>query len=329
MYATDPDIVTPYAVAYSLGAQWQFMPNTLLEVAYVGNRGKDLLQFEEMNQPIFVAGQTTAANKDLFRPYKGFSSVLRSTNWGKSTYNGLETSVQRRFNSGLGFQVAYTLSHAMDYSSGFHSGATSTLYLLKPQDTNNLAPEWADADFDARHRLVASEIWELPFGAERRWLRSGALSHVVGGWSLSGIYTFQSGFPYNVFDGNDPCLRAGGYTPTCRPNLVGDPNLPSGSRDQTHWFNTAAFQKTAPGEFGTTPRNAIRGPGLRNVDLSISKRVALHKAMNVELRIDAFNAFNNVNFGVPQLNFASSAFGRISSTATDAREFQFGVKINF
>ena len=65
------------------------------------------------------------------------------------------------------------------------------------------------------------------------------------------------------------------------------------------------------------------------MDLSISKRVALHKAMNVELRIDAFNAFNNVNFGVPQLNFASSAFGRISSTATDAREFQFGVKINF
>jgi outer membrane receptor protein involved in Fe transport len=332
LYATDPNIVTPYAIAYSLGVQWQFMPNTLLEVAYVGNRGKDLLQFEEMNQPIFVAGQTTAANKDLFRPYKGFSSVLRSTNWGKSTYNGIETSVQRRFSGGLGFQVAYTRSHAMDYSSGFHSGATSTLYLLKPQDTNNLAPEWADADFDARHRLVASEIWELPFGPTRRWLRDGVLSQVAGGWSLSGIYTFQSGFPYNVFDGNDPCLRAGGYTATCRPNLVGDPALPSSERSATRWFNAAAFQKTAPGEFGTTPRNAIRGPSLRNVDLSISKRLtidAVRKGMNVELRIDAFNAFNNVNFGVPQLNIASSAFGRIGSTATDAREFQFGVKLNF
>ena len=332
LYATDPNIVTPYAIAYSLGVQWQFMPNTLLEVAYVGNRGRDLLQFEEMNQPIFVAGQTTAANKDLFRPYTGFSSVLRSTNWGKSTYNGIETSVQRRFSSGLGFQVAYTRSHSMDYSSGFHSGATSTLYLLKPQDTNNLAPEWADADFDARHRLVASEIWELPFGQNRRWLRDGVLSQVAGGWSLSGIYTFQSGFPYNVFDGNDPCLRAGGYTATCRPNLMGDPNLPSSDRGATRWFNTAAFQKTAPGEFGTTPRNAIRGPSLRNVDLSISKRVsidAVRRGMNVELRFDAFNAFNTVNFGVPTLNFASSAFGRIGSTATDAREFQFGVKVNF
>ncbi len=331
LYATDPNIVTPYAIGWSFGTQWQFMRDTLLEVAYVGNRGKKLLQFEEMNQPIFVPGQTTAANKDLFRPYRGFSSVLRSTNWGKSEYNGLETSVQRRFSNGLGFQVAYTLAHAKDYSSGFHSGATSTVYLLKPQDSDNLEPEWADADFDARHRLVASHVWELPFGPDRPWLTSGALSHVIGGWSLAGIYTFQSGFPYNVFDGSDPCLRAGGYTASCRPNLVGDPTLEGSDRTATQWFNTAAFQKTAPGEFGSTPRNAIRGPGLKNVDLSLSKRVvldAMKRGMNLEIRIDAFNAFNNVNFGVPNLNVASAAFGRIGS-ALDAREFQFGLKLNF
>ena len=331
LYATNPDIVTPYAVAWSIGTQWQFMPNTLLEVAYVGNRGRRLLQFEEMNQPFFVTGQTTAANKDLFRPYRGFSSVLRSTNWGKSEYNGLETSVQRRFSNGLGFQVAYTLSHAKDYSSGFHSGATSTLYLLKPQDSNNLAPEWADADFDARHRLVASEVWELPFGPERRWLNTGVLAHVIGGWSLAGIYTVQTGFPYNVFDGSDPCLRAGGYTASCRPNLVGDPDLASSDQSAARWFDTTAFRKTAPGEFGSTPRNAIRGPGLKNVDLSLSKRVtldAMRRGMNLEIRIDAFNAFNNVNLGVPNLNFASAAFGRIG-TALDAREFQFGFKLNF
>jgi hypothetical protein len=331
LYATDPDIVTPYAIAWSIGTQWQFMRDTLLEVAYVGNRGKKLLQFEEMNQPIFVPGQTTAANKDLFRPYTGFSSVLRSANWGKSEYSGIETSVQRRFNGGLGFQVAYTLAHAKDYSSGFHSGATSTTYLLKPQDSDNLAPEWADADFDARHRLVASQVWELPFGEGRQWLKSGALSHVIGGWSLAGIYTFQTGFPYNVFDGSDPCLRAGGYTATCRPNLVGDPTLSSSDRSAARWFNTAAFQRTAPGEFGSTPRNAIRGPGLTNVDLSLSKRVVLDRVkrgMSVDIRIDAFNAFNNVNFNPPNLNFASAAFGRIGS-ALDAREFQFGIKIGF
>jgi len=97
------------------------------------------------------------------------------------------------------------------------------------------------------------------------------------------------------------------------------------------WFDTTAFRKTAPGEFGSTPRNAIRGPGLKNVDLSLSKRVtldAMRRGMNLEIRIDAFNAFNNVNLGVPNLNFASAAFGRIG-TALDAREFQFGFKLNF
>ena len=113
--------------------QWQFARSMVAEVAYVQNDGKDLLQFEEMNQPFYVAGQTTALNKDLFRPYRGFSSVLRSTNWGHSDYKGLETSVQRRFANGLAFGVSYTLATSHDLSSGFHSGATSTTYLLKPQ----------------------------------------------------------------------------------------------------------------------------------------------------------------------------------------------------
>jgi outer membrane receptor protein involved in Fe transport len=330
LYSTDPDIVTPYTVAYSLGAQWQFASNMVLETAYIQNDGYDLLQFEEMNQPIYVSGQTTAANKDMFRPYRGFSSVLRSTNWGRSDYKGLETSVQRRFSNGLGLGVAYTLASSHDLSSGFHSGATSTTYLLKPQDSDHPELEYAPSDFDARHRFTASEIWELPFGPGRRWLTEGVWGHIVGGWTLASLWTFQSGFPYNVFDGADPCLRAGGYTPTCRPNLVGDPD--EGAKTAAQWFNTAAYQRTAIGQFGSAPRNSFRGPGLVNTDMSLIKRVYLdgvRNGMNIEVRIEAFNAFNQVNLGVPNLNIASGAFGRIGSTATDAREFQFGVKVTF
>lgn len=330
LYSTDPDIVTPYTVAYSLGAQWQFAGSMVLEVAYVQNDGYDLLQFEEMNQPIYVAGQTTAASKDLFRPYRGFSSVLRSTNWGRSDYRGLETSIQRRFTKGLGLGAAYTLASSHDLSSGFHSGATSTTYLLKPQDSNHPEAEYAPSDFDARHRFTASQIWELPFGANRRWLKDGALSQVLGGWSLTSLWTFQSGFPYNVFDGADPCLRAGGYTASCRPDLVGDPD--DGPKTAAQWFNTAAYRRTAAGQFGSAPRNSFRGPGLANTDIALIKRVFLdgvRSGMNVEVRVEAFNAFNRVNLGVPNLNIASGAFGRIGSTATDAREFQFGVKVTF
>lgn len=330
LYSTDPDIVVPYTIAYSLGTQWQFTSNMVLEVAYVQNDGKDLLQFEEMNQPIYVPGQTTAANKDQFRPYRGFSSVLRSTNWGHSDYRGLETSIQRRFSNGIGFGAAYTLSNSHDLSSGFHSGATSTTYLLKPQDSDNPEAEYAPSDFDARHRFTASQIWELPFGVNRRWLNSGVMAQVIGGWTVTSLWTLQSGFPYNVFDGADPCLRAGGYTASCRPNLVGDPD--SGPKTAAQWFNAAAYQRTGPGEFGSAPRNSFRGPGLVNTDLALIKRVYMNgvrQGMNVEVRLEAFNAFNRVNLGVPNLNIASAAFGRIGSTATDAREFQFGVKLTF
>lgn len=332
LYTTDPNIVQPYAVVFSVGFQWQFINSTMFEMAYVGNRGYDLLQFREMNQPIYVAGQTTAATKDRFRPYPGFSSVLRSTNWGKSEYNGVETTLQRRFANGLGYQVAYTLSASKDYSSHFHSGATSRVYVMTPQDDGNIPAEWAHSDHDARHRLVISNVYELPFGPGRRWLSKGVLGNILGNWTLASIWTWQSGFPYNVYDGSDRCLTAGNYTPTCRPNLVGDPILSSDGRSAARWFNTSAFERTALGQFGSAPRNSIRGPGLVNTDLSIIKRLRLDGArqgLNVEFRAEAFNLFNRVNLGAPVNDMSSSAFGRIGSTATPAREFQFGVKINF
>ena len=332
LYTTDPDIVQPYTVVYSVGFQWQFMDSTSLEMAYVGNRGYDLLQFREMNQPIYVAGQTTSATKDQFRPYPGFSSVLRSTNWGKSEYNGFETTVQRRFSNDLAFQVAYTLSRSQDYSSHFHSGATSRVYVMTPQDDSNIPAEWADSDHDARHRFVVSEVYELPLGPGKRWLSEGVLGNILGNWTLASIWTWQSGFPYNVFDGSDRCLTAGSYTPTCRPNLIGDPTLSSSERSPTQWFDTAAFARADVGQFGNAPRNSIRGPDLVNTDLSIIKRLqldGLKQGFNLEFRAEVFNLFDRVNFAAPVNDMSSGAFGRIGSTSTPAREWQFGIKVNF
>ena len=327
LYVTDPNIVTPYSAVYNVNTQWEFARNTILEVAYVGNHGYNLLQFRELNQPIYVAGQTTAANKDLFRPYPGFTSILRSSNWGTSNYNGIETSVTRRFSDGLQFQTSYVLSRSQDTSSRFHSGATNRTYIMMPQDTNDVDAEYADSDFDARHRVVLSEIYELPFGRSKKWLQSGPVSAVLGDWSVASIWTLQSGFPYTIYDGSDPCLRAGNWTPSCRPNLVGDPN--AGAKTAAQWFNTAAFQKTPPGQSGSAPRNSVRGPGMINTDLSFIKRVPFGDGRAIEIRVEGFNIFNRVNLGVPVTDFSSSSFGRIQATATGAREFQFGVKARF
>ncbi len=327
LYVTDPNIVTPYTVVYNIDTQWEFMPSTILEVAYVGNRGYDLLQFRELNQPIYVAGQTTQANKDLFRPFPGFTSVLRSSNWGTSNYNGLETSVTRRFHKGLQFQASYVLSRSMDTSSRFHSGATNRTYIMMPQDTNDVNAEYAPSEFDARHRVVLSEIYELPFGQGKKWLQSGPVSAVIGNWAVASIWTFQSGFPYTIYDGSDPCLRAGNWTPSCRPNLVGDPN--AGPETAAQWFNVAAFQRARIGQSGSAPRNSVRGPGMINTDLSFIKRIPLGNTRALEIRVEGFNIFNRVNLGVPVTDLSSGSFGRIQSTATGAREFQFGLKFRF
>ena len=207
------------------------------------NNGYDLLQFEEMNQPIYVAGQTTTANKDCSGPIQ-VSLRAALDQLGASEYKRLETSLQRRFANGLGFQARVHAVGSKD-SRRISTPARRAHVLLAPQD---------DADIPAPNGRTRTSTpgtaWSSPrstsFRSARasRWLTTGAMSHIFGGWMVASIWTWQSGFPYNVFDGSDICLTAGSYTPTCRPNLIGDPILPADERTPTRWFNAAAFQRT-------------------------------------------------------------------------------------
>jgi hypothetical protein len=321
LYVTDPDIITPYTVSWTVGVQWEIARNTVLESAYVGNIGRELLQFREMNQPYNELSGINQTNKDSFRRHPGFTSVLRTTNWGESNYKGWETSLFRRFRDGLGFGVAYTLSRSEDLSSHFHSGATNRTWVMTPQDDDDHEAERSDSFFDARQRLVLSEIWTLPYSP------GGALGAVLGDWSINSVWTVQSGRPYSPYDSGDPCLTAGNWTPVCRPNLVGDPN--AGPKTSDEWFNTGAFERTGQGEFGSAPRNALLGPSLKNVDVSFDKFFPFGDRANIQLRFEVYNLLNTANLGIPTVDIASSAFGRIGRTATPAREFQFGIKVAF
>jgi hypothetical protein len=199
--------------------------------------------------------------------------------------------------------------------------------MIAPQDAHNKDADYGPSEFDARHRVVLSEVYELPFGRGKKWLESAPVTAVLGNWSLASIWTFQSGFPYTIYDGRDPCLRAGNWTPSCRPNTVGDPN--AGPQTAAEWFDTAAFQAAPAGQSGNSPRNSVRGPGMINTDLSFIKRVPFGDSKALELRIECFNIFNRVNLGVPVTDLSSGSFGRIQSTATNARELQLGVKFRF
>jgi hypothetical protein len=161
------------------------------------------------------------------------------------------------------------------------------------------------------------------------------LRHVLGGWRLAGIASKTSGLPITITSGADIALLGPSRGLAAqRPNLVGNPELPGGrSRDEQiqAYFNTAAFERPALGQFGNAPRNLLTGPGSFSTDLSVTKRFEPWSGApgrRVEFRLEVFNVFNTVNLGQPTDVLASAAFGRIL-TAGDARIVQLGLRFEF
>ena len=339
---TDPHIRTPYMQHFNLNVQYEFRPDFLLEVGYVGTLGRKLLQFRELNQPLFIPGNdpsgnplSTLANKEARRPFANFSTIAQSTTYGTSNYNSLQASVQKRFSRGYTFLAGYTFSKSIDQLSQFHSGSGSPIDPAIAQDADRFDAERALSAFDMRHRFTLSGVFELPLGRGKSFLnRGGVLTQIVGGWSVSPILVLASGIPLTVRDFTDPCLVAGPFITSCRPNLVGNPILPAARRSPEQWLNRSAFARQPQGTFGSAGRNIVFADGTRNLDVAVIKRAYFGQgetARIVELRAEFFNLPNHPQFGAPDLDFSSPTFGRIFSTAqgTTERQIQFGLKFIF
>jgi hypothetical protein len=185
-----------------------------------------------------------------------------------------------------------------------------------------------------RHRLTFSGVWELPFGAKSKWLKSGAGSHLLSDWQISSIVALQSGQPMTAI--LSTALSGTQSNGTDRPDLISNPNLKGSQRDPNRWFNTNAFVTppiftdsqgtySIPGNEG---RNVITGPGLASWDSTVERRFRLREAVNLVLRTDFFNLTNHPNFDRPGLIHATSNFGRISS-AENSRQIQFSLRLNW
>ncbi len=325
------DIKTAYLQQWNLNLQYQITNGVILTAGYAGSAGRRLWSFQEFNQPIFIPGQSNQLNADARRPFKGQTSLLRIDDYGNSSYNAFQFSIEARAVHGLTLNTAYTYSKTIDLISQFNAASANAFLSQTTQDDRCRVCDRGVSNFDRPHRLVLSYIYDLPFGRGRHFLTDsqGIMNAVLGGWQLQGITTFQSGAPFTVRDFSDQCLLPGLAGTTCRPNLVGDPNLPSGQRSAQRWFNTQAFQLVQLGSPGTAGRNILRAEGTRNFDLALSKffsLAALREGARLEFRSEFFNAFNRTQFGFP-LNDASAAnLGQISNTANDARQIQFALK---
>ena len=333
--AQDPNQRTPYIQQYNLGAQYELRPDLVLDVAYVGNKGTKLNGFRNLNQRAVITNPDGSQSAGA-RPYPAFGDIQWMENRVNSNYNSLQLRLEKRFSQGLSGMVSYTLGEALtdapDHISTSGGGAgVDTGVFREPQDGNNLRAERGPAEFDVRHRFVASYIYELPFGRGRRfgngWNR--ALDLAFGGWQVTGIHVLQSGLALTATLGGATVLNLGGER-RARPNLVGNPELPESERTLNRWFNTDAFAafSPAPQAFGNAGVGIMRGPGLANFDFTLAKNFNLNGHRYVQFRTELFNAFNHPNFGPPNIARESSGFGQIL-TAAPGRIIQFGLKFYF
>lgn len=303
---------SPYVQQWNFSIQREIGRGRTFELTYAGSKGTKLLAARDVNQPF---PSTQPYNP---RPNPAFNDVNLQESRGNSNYNGFQTRLQQTWQRGLSILASYTWSKSIDDASGFFSSAGDANY---PQDSRNAALERGLSNFDVRHRLSLSYIYDLPIGKGR----------LRGGWRTSGIWTFQSGQPLSVYllsgmDNSNTGMSSLGFGTNDRPNVLRVTSLSNPGPDG--WFNTAAFALPAFGSFGNAGRNIVTGPGLATVNVALLKDTGLAEGKTLQFRAEVFNALNRTNFNLPDNFLGSPTFGKIQS-AGDPRRIQFGVKFLF
>jgi outer membrane receptor protein involved in Fe transport len=293
------------------GVERQIGREFVVSADFVGNIGRNLAVLRNLNQPLNGNGP---------RPYPSFAHIQWRDPVGESRYYGVDFSAEKRFGQGLSYRVAYTLAESRDQAPE-HLASSSG----RPQNTNDIEAWEGPSDFDIRHRFVGNFVAELPFGPGKPFVQEGLAGAVLGGWTVSGIYTARSGRPFTVTQ------AAALEGATWLPNLVGDPE---GQESVDSWFNLAAFERSPNGTFGNAGRNILPGPGFVTFDMSLQRRIAVTGRVAATLRWDVFNLFDRANFGNPNSEIPvtitpTSTVNTITTLAGDPRIMQLSIRVQF
>ena len=307
----NPNLPTSYMNQWSFSAQREVWKNAAVDVQYLGSHTLHLDRNYYNNTPLPGPGAVNPR-----RPNPLFTVIRTIQNDMVSNYEGLSVVLRQRFSGGLQFLASYTWAHALDVTSDSNNGG-------QPMDPYNWRRDYGNSNWDVRHRFVGSFNYDLPFFKGSK----GLLKYTLGGWQTNGIVTLQGGFPFNVSIGTDVANTA--TNGTQRPNVVGTPSENCGSGHLTNCISAAAFALPAPYTYGNAGRNILRGPGLYNIDYSLFKVFPLGERFRLQFRSEFFNLFNTPHFSNPNTTFNTAAFGTVTSTASDNREIQFALKLNF
>jgi Carboxypeptidase regulatory-like domain len=312
----DPQQVAPTSYQVNVDLQHELSRGTVIEVGYIGNISRHLTANDfSLNQvPTALMGP---GDTQALRPFPQFSNVtLINPSVGKSSYHGAFVRLEKRFSDGFSLLAHYTKSRFMDDVESANEYGVTGSYM----DQYHRQLDWARSATDVPDHFVLTAMYEVPaFGR-------GAVGALLGGWRFSALETLQSGPPFTVITAANTtnAFPSGAL----RPDLVGNPELPSSERTLHHWFNTAAFVNPANFAFGNSPRSVLRGPGLATLDATVEKTIALGARMKFDVRAEAYNLLNRANFNIPGFTLGAADFGVISS-ARPARTIQLGARLSF
>jgi hypothetical protein len=299
----DPHFRDASVQQWNLGVEKSFAQNMVFELGYIGSKGTDLTRTADINQAFLTPANLPVQSR---RPLPQYGSVTVLQGSANSIYHGMVARAERRFSGGVTFLSSYTFAHAIDDNDESNSA----------QDSRNLRANRGNSNFDIRHRMVFSYVWDIPFMKENRF---------IGGWEFSGIQTFQTGRPLTATLAGQ---RSNTGSTLDHPDATGIDPIFHSSTSKTIYLNPAAFSLQAPGTFGNSGRNTFYGPGQNNLDLTLSKNFKLENAA-FQFRAEFFNAFNRPFLDNPNTQRDSQAFGTITQTLRDNRQIQFGLKISY
>ncbi|BCS32777.2 hypothetical protein TBR22_A19990 [Luteitalea sp. TBR-22] len=319
--ATAQDLVFKHPTSYiwSAGVQREIPFGFILDVTYVGRRGLYLQRERNINQlPLGTLYQNPGVNIAALRPYKGYGVIRLSENAGRSIYNSLQISADRRYTNGLKVGFAYTLSKSED------NGSDKRNVLWNTYDDTIF---WGPSSFDRRQILNFYYIYDLPIFRDQTTL----MGNLLGGWQISGATFMRSGTPFTVGQSAQDIAGVGdaGFGQPWSQTGPSSTNFQLYTGPGTEALDTSVFVRPANGTFGNSPRNAYYNPGEMQWDIALFKNFNMGGNRKLQLRAECFNFLNHPNLGGIDANPLSGTFGRITSKDGNRRDVQLGVRVLF
>lgn len=313
--AVIPDNKVSNVQQFNVQLQHQLTSDTSVSVGYVGTRGSNLILYNNLNGTALTTDTSfpcPIAGRVRGNCYPGIGGVNVRDDNGRSAYDSLQVQMERRFSKGWQYIAAYTFSRTKDNGTGAFDGQSGGI---------NFVEQYATSRVDYPHVFSFASIYDIPYGRGRQFGSDipRALDYLIGGWQINGIFRAQSGSPFDVRVDNRLV------------NVTGDPYTDDvGFR----FIDPNAFSPAAPGTIGNLERNSLRSPSTYQLNLGISKNFNFTETARLQFRAEAFNAFNEIQYGTPNTNLNDlnlrNGFGIIRGISPFSnRQIQFGLRLEF